>query len=672
MGEKRSTEWILQLDEFLTPTYEEWEQVTISSLKGKSMERLFSSTHEGVLLKPIYTSDDEDLQQEQDLHLKRTSENSWLINQELHASSVQDLIAAIRRASKNGQSSIHFKVKSEGSDKGVEIVHSEDLLALIKEMPNQDQTFFIDTNLKQSFFLTGLLLFSEKQNKQLKGVIGSDPIAEWVSRGTLPTPLSFYYEEMAIMVKESMIYPELKTIVVNSQPYHNGGANAVQELAYTLLVGIEYIRQCMNRGLKIDEIAPKISFSFSVGSNLFMEISKLRAARYLWASIIHEFGGTTESQQMWIHAKTSDTTKTKYDPYVNMLRATVESFASVVGGADSLHTAPFDHAFQDTTNFSERIARNVQSILLEESHLGRVIDPARGSWYVESLTKQVAEKAWGIIQQIEQSGGMVEALVRGSVQEEITKVRNRRFNKIDNRQERIVGINMYANGMEKEPPQPKVDQFETGSLKEKKNNKIELYIEDQKFITLLKSELTKGVSFSELNIQQENQKKEEEIVVISSIRWSMKFEKLREYTASYQNKTGDKLEIRLVNIGELIQHKPRTDFIRGFFEVGGFMINETRSLKTIEELTEELPQIKEKVIVLCGDDATYQNLGKEVVALIKKENPDVSLFIAGRLENQELAEYREVGLTDCIHIKTNCYEFLSSLQNVLEVNHEKA
>ncbi|MBM7660920.1 methylmalonyl-CoA mutase [Bacillus mesophilus] len=667
MGEKRSTDWVFDLNEFLIPSYEEWEKVATSSLKGKPFEELFSGTYEGIQLKPIYISDEDT--HLLDLQLNKKGNNDWVINQELRGDTIEELLSSIESARKFGQTTLHFHLKSCSYLKGVEITNIEELNRVIESIPSQELSLFVDTHLQQSAFLTGLMTTLKTANKKVHGVIGTDPISEWVRNGTLPSPLSFYYEEMAVMVKETKEFPSLKTILVSSHAFHNGGANSVQELAYSLSVGIEYVRQCLNQGLTIDEIAPKIAFSFSIGSNLFMEIAKLRAASYLWSSIIHEFGGNEESKKMWIHAKTSITTKTTHDPYVNMLRSTVESFAAVVGGANSIQTSPFDEAFQKPTAFSDRIARNVQSILLEEASLGRVVDPSKGSWYVEGLTKEFSEKTWEIIQQLDLAGGVVNSLRTGDIQSEIEKVREEHFKKVDNRREKIVGVNMYANVLEK-------DQVYSITMDKEQpvenQPEVNLSLSSTDLFKQIEMELQAGTTFSKLQSALQNDDKEADIEKIPEIRWSMKFEKLRQNASNYFSKTGEKLAVKLVNIGELIQHKARTDFIKGFFEVGGFHIKETNSLKSIEELS-QVPALQEnRVVIICGDDSTYTQIGRKVVELLKKMNPDSLIFIAGNLEQQALAEYKEAGLKECIHMKTNCYQFLDSLQQELGVNDEKA
>lgn len=318
----------------------------------------------------------------------------------------------------------------------------------------------------------------------------------------------------------------------------------------------------------------------------------------------------------------------------------VESFAAVVGGANSVHTSPFDEAFQSSTPFSERIARNVQSILKDESYLNRVVDPASGSWYVESLTNTLAEKAWTILQELDLKGGIIPALQNGKIQAQIQTVRVARFANIDVRKERIVGTNMYADKNEKE-----IESVET-------NSSTEVSLRD------FSSEIEERVKSLFPNLEKTDGN--EEIEPIPSIRWSMKFEKLRETTNKINKQTGTDAAVYLINLGQPAEHKPRTDFITGFFEVGGFRIHSSKSfLKPEEVVVEE----EARIVILCGNDEAYVNKGREVVLAIKKNNPLLRIFVAGKLESTLFKDYQSVGLQDCIHIGTNCFEFLTTLQN---------
>ncbi len=670
--EQLNSKTFSDFEEFKIPTYEEWEKTALTSLKGKPLDKLYSMTEEGIKIKPVYTKSDIKNIPIQ-IFTDNQIDNSWEISQEIYASSIEDAINIVQDAVKNGQSSINIQIKSNDKPQGVPIRNKKELLNLLEIIPLDTCKLFINTRLNQSSFISSLISFQEKNNIVIKGVVASDPIAEWILKGQLPSSLSSYYDEMTAVIKGlKSSNSSIQSILIQSQPFHNGGANAVQELAYTLTVAIEYVRQCLERGLTIDEIASHCVFSFSIGSNLFIEIAKLRAAKYLWASIVKEFGGSSESQKMWIHARTSATTKTKYDPYVNMLRSTVESFAAIMGGVKSIHTSAFDEVLETPNPFSDRIARNVQSILMEEAHLNRVADPSKGSFYVEKLTNELAEKAWEHLQLIEGKGGIICALRENFVQKEISNTRNARLEKIDVRQDKIVGTNTYANPNEVELMPIEKRVFTTSSNLSIPLTKLQLSSLQADYISRINDELNKGTMFDCIQESLIEQPHELSIEPILPIRWSMRIESLRGRAEKYYRKTGEKLSVYLLNLGENSTHKPRTDFIKDFFEVGGFQVFQSNSFITFEKLEEGIKGLNQQIFVICGPDDMYSEFGLEVVDLVRKTYPSSHLFIAGKILSPLLKEYRNAGLNDCIHMETNCYQFLEKLQKEMEGLHEKA
>ena len=240
-----------------------------------------------------------------------------------------------------------------------------------------------------------------KKPSALHGAVLSDPFSEWVGRGVLPGGLFGAYDEMAVLTDwAARNKAKLKTIGVHANLWADAGGNAVQELAFGLATGVEYLRELDLRKLSASRAGPRFLFTYSLGSHFFMEIAKLRAARLLWARAVGAAGGNEEAQRLVSHGRTSIWNKTVLDPHVNLLRATSEAFVGVMGGFSSLHVAPFEECFRVPDDFSRRLARNFQIILAEECQLARVVDPAGGSWYVETLTLELAEKAWALFQDV--------------------------------------------------------------------------------------------------------------------------------------------------------------------------------------------------------------------------------------------------------------------------------
>jgi len=287
--------------------------------------------------------------------------------------------------------------------------------------------------------------------EQLTGTIQNDILKEFMVRNTYiypPEPSMRIVSDIIAFCAAEM--PKFNSISISGYHMHEAGATAVQELAYTLADGMEYVRCAIADGLDIDEFAPRLSFFFGIGMNLFMEISKLRAARTLWARIMNDLGAKSEkSKLLRTHCQTSGVSLTEQDPYNNIVRTTVEALAAVLGGTQSLHTNSFDEAIALPTDFSARIARNTQLILAEESGVTAVADPLGGSWYVEALTRELEDKAWALIEEVEQHGGMTKAVAEGLPKHRIEEAAATRAANVDTGETVIVGVNRYR--LEDEP-----------------------------------------------------------------------------------------------------------------------------------------------------------------------------------------------------------------------------
>ncbi|WP_449536880.1 methylmalonyl-CoA mutase family protein [Ferdinandcohnia sp. Marseille-Q9671] len=623
--------------------YETWKNEAEKSLKGKPIEKLHTKTYENIILKPIYTKEDikhnpflkempGESSKVRGTRLTGYVSQPWHVSQEIDDATLEGFNAALKDGLANGQTMIHFTLQPQNSTEvGLPLHTIEDMKIALDGIPLSSIPVFIDAKTGLLPFLNLVSSYINEQNissEELTGTIGMDLFAQLVTNGTLPLPLEKGYDQLAESVKWAIEKSSnLRTILVKGDPYHNGGGNAVQELAYSLGTAAEYVSELIERGLAIDEIASRITFTFSIGSNVFMEIAKLRAAKILWSTIIEAYGGKEESSKMYIHARTSAFSKTIYDPYVNMLRSTTEAFSAIIGGIDSLHVSPFDEPIKSSDSFSRRIARNTQSILREESFLDRVIDPAGGSWYVESLTNELAEKAWELFQEVELQGGMLSALKAGSVQTSINKVLSERQKNVNYRKEKIVGTNVYAN------------------IKEMQ------------------------VSSNETRNQLTNNDTQEQMTVdkIPQVRISESFEKLRKASEYHLQSTGERPKIGLLNLGTIPEHKPRADFISGFFEAGGFQVVRDDGYQAIEAAIAGAKAMKLQTFVFCGKDDRYGELIPAIAKELMLQNPAIRLYIAGQQDEATVAEYKRMGILDFIHIGTDCYGFLESLQKEMGV-----
>ncbi|MBT8419380.1 MAG: acyl-CoA mutase large subunit family protein, partial [Gammaproteobacteria bacterium] len=464
----------ISFEEFPIPSYEKWREAAEKGLKGASFEKLITKTHEGIDLQPMYQQDAlTGLSHVDSLpgsapYARGTStlgyqEKAWEVTQELTYATAKDFNEALRADLPRGQSAVNLVLDQAalmGEDPdgdvgddvgkgGVSIASAQDMEQALEGVDLTQIHFLMQAGAEGIPIAALVFAMMKKQGKSidaLDGCIGMDPLGALARDGHLPRPLNGVYDGMAQLTRwASENAPNLLTISVQGHPYHDGGASATQELGFALATAVEYLREVTRRGPSVDDIAPRILFSFSIGSNFFMEIARMRAARIAWAKIVKAFGGNEESQKMSIHARTSAWNKTLYDPYVNMLRTTTESFSGVLGGVNSMHIAPYDAVAGEPTDFSRRIARNTHTILREETNLTATVDPAGGSWYVESLTNTVARKAWEIFQEMEKAGGMFEALEKGIPQGQISEVADKRAADAAKRKAIFVGTNMYAN-----------------------------------------------------------------------------------------------------------------------------------------------------------------------------------------------------------------------------------
>ena len=268
--------------------------------------------------------------------------------------------------------------------------------------------------------------------------------------GTLCIPPEEGFDYLSTVVKSSVFLPLFRTISINASNFINAGADIVQELAFAISMGSEYLTQLTQRGISCATVNSKIKFSFGTGSNYFTEIAKLRAARLLWSVVTNGFTPCNSSNiKMDIHCVTSKWNKTVYDPYVNLLRTQTEAMSAILGGTDSLTVEPFDTVFRHPDEFSERIARNQQLILNEEAYFDKVADPAAGSYYIENLTSLIAENAWKLFVELEEKGGFLACLKSGVIQSKLSESSKKRGSDLATRKTILLGTNQYPNTLEK-------------------------------------------------------------------------------------------------------------------------------------------------------------------------------------------------------------------------------
>ena len=464
---------------------DQWQKSFEKETKIDSVDNFINSSDEGIDIKPIYT--------EQDLHnLEFIEKDSlpgqwpftrgpkasmytnrpWTIRQYAGFSTAEESNEFYRKNLESGQKglSVAFDLPTHrGYDSddelvmgdvgkaGVAIDTVEDMKILFNNIPLNEMSVSMTMNGAVLPILSSFIVSGEEQNvgkDQLSGTIQNDILKEFMVRNTYIYPPDPSMKIVADIIEyTSKEMPKFNSISISGYHMQEAGADNVLELAYTLADGIEYVRAAKSKGLDVDEFAPRLSFFFAIGTDFFMEIAKLRAARTLWAKIMKDFGAKKEKSLMLrTHCQTSGVSLTEKDPYNNIIRTSYEALSAVLGGTQSLHTNSFDEAIALPTDESARIARNTQLILQNETGVTKTVDPLAGSYFIESLTDQLSKKAWDIIQEVEELGGMTKAVKAGVPKLKIEESATKKQAKVDSGSRVVVGVNKFKN-----PNEPRVD-----------------------------------------------------------------------------------------------------------------------------------------------------------------------------------------------------------------------
>jgi methylmalonyl-CoA mutase len=451
-----------------------WANAAQKELRDRPLSELTWATPEGFDVKPLYTAADLEgfetanslpgqMPYVRGVRSTMYAGRPWTIRQYAGFSTAEESNAFYRKnleagqmglsvafdlATHRGYDSDHPRVAGDVGKAGVAIDSVEDMKILFSGIPLDKMSVSMTMNGAVIPIMANFIVAGEEQGtpaEKLSGTIQNDILKEFMVRNTYiypPTPSMRIVADIIEYTAKKM--PKFNSISISGYHMHEAGATAVQELAYTLADGIEYVRAALAKGLDVDAFAPRLSFFFGIGMNFFMEVAKLRAARLLWSQIMKRFGAKNpESLMLRTHCQTSGVSLTEQDPYNNIVRTTIEALASVLGGTQSLHTNSFDEAIALPTEFSARIARNTQLILQNESHVTKVVDPLGGSYYVEALTHSLATAACAIIDEVEAMGGMTKAVESGIPKLHIEEAAARRQARIDKAEDVIVGVNKF-------------------------------------------------------------------------------------------------------------------------------------------------------------------------------------------------------------------------------------
>ncbi|AZB43482.1 hypothetical protein CEF21_14890 [Bacillus sp. FJAT-42376] len=568
---------------------QEWIQAVSRALKGKPADTLKTVTKENIILKPLYSKKDA-------LHMPEPGsipytrgtqpvKEMWKTAQSVNQyTSIHDLCAALSSACEKGMNSFYFSSVSK-------LVSEKDASLLANSMKESNLHYMVDCGEAphlMAFFAGSLREFGG-------GIIGTDPYEALMLGQLRDEDMLHALQWTADFTEASADRLNQKTLLFKGDYVHNCGADAVQELAYTFAKAVDYMNWYRQSGKTCDLAAKKTAFSFSAGSQFFMEIAKLRAARIIWSSIVSAFGGDPEAQKLYVHVKTSSYNKSKLDVHVNLLRTSTEAFSAVLGNADAITVLPFDEADGGSV-LSERIAGNIHYLLSEESLLGKVNDPSGGSFYIESLTKELAEAAWEKMIQIEEKGGFLEALRSGSLQFDVDNTSQKQSDGLFTQQVKMIGVNDYAN--------------QEDQIHESREESRLFHWPEESFSSIQKK-YEKGEDVWTQPAQGRIEK-------IKPVRLAEPYEKLRMHAQNYARRNGELPSVQVAVFGSLKEYKPRLDFLTGLLASGG-MIPTVTSISDAD---------LSKPLFLCGQNAAYIECEKDIQHVVNEASADV--FITGR------------------------------------------
>lgn len=613
--------------EFPPVSTEQWEEVITKDLKGADYEKkLVWKTMEGFAVRPYYRA-------ENLTKLKHLSSapgafpfvrgtkgtNNWLVRQSYCACNgdFKKANAQALDGLKKGVDSVGFCIDGK---KGVSETEMATLLKGIdvaKTEVNFEGCACATPEIIKSF-----ISYAKSTGAKPEEVYASfdfDPLRDLTTTGNFCC--SDYQGTLKNCLKAVAEYQRIRVVGVEAYAFNDAGSSSVQELGFALAMGSEYLNLLTEMGFTPEEAARRIKFTFAISSNYFMEIAKFRAARMLWANITKEYGVAKECcQKIKVHAVTSQWNQTVYDSYVNMLRATTEAMSGAIAGVDSMEVLPFDYQYREPGEFSNRIARNVQSVLKEESHFDKTVDPAAGSYYIENLTASIAEEAWKLFKQVEEKGGYTKAFMEGFIQAEVKAVSTKKDHNIATRRDTILGTNQYPNFNEKADKDITLDVVTRGANWEKSKNAIAEPIE--------------------------------------KYRGAQAFEALRFATEL----SGKQPKAFMLTFGNLAFCRARAQFSCNFFAVAGFEVVDNNKFETIEEGVKAALEAKADIIVACSSDDEYADAAPKIKELVGNKGIFV---VAGEPACKE--DLIAKGIKNFISVKSNILETLKGYQNQLGI-----
>ena len=607
--------------EFQAPTTQEWLDKIEVDLKGADFQKkLVWRTNEGFNVQPFYRREDLANLKTPDalpgefpfVRGNKKDSNEWYVRQNIK---VDDPVEANKKALdilNKGIDSIGFRF-------GGDMVSPSFIETLLKDIRLDIVEVSYRTCPRHAVELAEILVkYFEKQGydkEKIVGGVGFDPIDKMLQKGKDTTPMLAQLPKLVETLKD---YPNLRCVMVHSDTLNNAGAYIVQELGYALAWGNEYLQELVDAGVDVDTAAKSIKFYMGISENYFMEIAKFRAARLLWAQIVKQYEPKCDCAcKMIINASTSTYNQTLFDSYVNLLRSQTEAMSAALGGVHSMVVTPFDAPYEKATDFSERIARNQQLLIKEESHFDRIVDPSAGSYYIEHLTDALAQEAWKIFLKIEDEGGFLEAVKKGIVQDDINATNVKRHGDAAKRKEFLLGTNQFPNFTEK-------------SEGKRAQGAACCCHDDGCEPTFKKLETT---------------------------RLAADFEDLRIHTEETKVPTAF-----MLTIGNLAMRQARAQFSCNFLACAGYKVIDNLGFKTVEEGVDAALKANADIVVICSSDDEY---AEYAIPAFKYLNGRAMFVVAGAPACMD--DLKAAGIENFIHVRCNVLDTLKEYNQKLGI-----
>lgn len=688
-------------NDFQGVDYATWRKAVEADLKGVPFERkLVTHTYEGIDIQPVYTLADRLAGEDPtgfpgafpftrgsralgqvlngvDLRQEHAHPDVKLANEAILADlegGVTSLILRLDRATRRGRNPSDSGSAAMLGDDGLMVYGLDDLDAVLDGvlLDLVDITLDAGANFAPAAaMLTALWRRRGISDAMARGAFHADPLGTLASEGELPVSIEAAMAQMAQLAKATAgRFERVKAVSVDTSVYHDSGATAAEDLAFSMATAVQYLRCLTDAGMTVDAGAKQMLFRFSLGTHHFLAISKLRAARQLWARVLQASGVADVSEAgMAIHTRTGQRVMTQRDPYVNLLRNTVAVFAGVLGGADAITSLPFDDVVQLPDRFSRRIARNTVLVLQEESHLHRVMDPAGGSWFLETLTSEIATKAWSIFQEIERLGGMAKALTSGWVTERIDSAYAPRAKDFANRKKGITGVSEFPNLSEERVQQPPPDMAalrdaavrRVAAASPADSAKRKAIAIDEQLLAACETAAGSGATLGQIGESLGFAPATVTNEPIHSHAFAQPFEELRDASDAWLAEHGKRPSVFFANLGPVAHFTARSSYAKNFFEAGGFEVLSNEGFADAAAVATAFKASGTDLAIICSSDKLYAEMAAPVATALKAAGAK-TVILAGHPGDSE-AVYRQAGIDRFIFIKC---DVLGTLRELLQ------